>query len=193
MSENNHDIILRELSGLGYEANSENDVKRVYDELNNRPALANTTAVKNGDVYLLGADIYSRPGYIVGISYLSKWLYPEVFEDFDSEEVHKEYMELFHPGKRKIKQHGGTKDYWKASPVRVSNVIEYNYKKGMYFKYFLFLLLTIILLITILISLSVGGSSYSADHTEKSPCLPIYVRYFLRCFLWGCPGYHFTN
>lgn len=98
VAENDPDVFLRESSDLGYGVESYEDAKLVYQEIIERPALANTTALKNNRVYLIAVDIYSRPAYIVGVSYLSKWMYPDHFEDFDPEQVHKEYMELFHPG-----------------------------------------------------------------------------------------------
>lgn len=98
VAEINPDVFLREASGFGYHVTSNNNAKIIHQEIINRPALENTKAVQNNSVYLIGVDIYSRPGYIVGVSYLASWLYPDLFADFDPEVVHKEYLELFHPG-----------------------------------------------------------------------------------------------
>jgi len=97
VAENNPDVFLREASGFGYHVESYETPESIRQEIMLRTALANTNAVKNEAVYLLGVDIYSRPGYIVGVSYLAKWLYPALFEDFEPVQVHKEYLELFHP------------------------------------------------------------------------------------------------
>lgn len=99
VAENNPDVVLREVAGIGYSVSSYNNARQIRQEIVNRPALAGTKAIRDDAVYLLSVDLYSRPGYIVGVSYLAKWLYPELFADFDPEQVHEEYMTLFHPGK----------------------------------------------------------------------------------------------
>lgn len=98
VAENDPDVFLREASGFGYDITSYDHASMMYQEIVDRPALVNTTAVQDQAVYLVGVDIYSRPAYIIGVSYLAKWLYPELFEDFDPQQVHQEYFELFHPG-----------------------------------------------------------------------------------------------
>lgn len=99
VAEMNPDVIIREASGLGYNATSTDAAKEIYDELISRDGLSMTKAVQDGNVHLVGVDVYSRPGYIVGTCYLAKWFYPELFEDFDPADVLEEYFELFHPGK----------------------------------------------------------------------------------------------
>ena len=98
-AEKNPDIIIREASGMGYMAENTAAAKEIYDELMSREGLSMTTAVQTGNVHLIAGDAYSRPGYIVGVCYMAKWFYPELFKDFDPEDVLKEYFELFHPGK----------------------------------------------------------------------------------------------
>lgn len=98
VAEQNPDVLIREASGFGYGVESYENAEMIYQEIINRPALTTTSAVQNGAVYLISIDIYSRPAYIVGVSYIAKWLYSDLFEDFDPEQVHREYMELFHEG-----------------------------------------------------------------------------------------------
>ena len=99
VAEMNPDVIIREASGLGYKAEDTAAAKEIYDELMNREGLAMTKAVQDGNVHVVSVDIYSRPGSIVGVSYLAKWFYPEIFAEFDPSTVLQEYYELFHPGK----------------------------------------------------------------------------------------------
>ena len=98
VTEQNPDVIIREASGLGYGVESYENTKSIYQEIIGRPALASTAAIQNDAVYLISIDIYSRPAYIVGVSYIAKWLYPDLFADLDPEQVHTEYLELFHEG-----------------------------------------------------------------------------------------------
>ncbi|MDR2485792.1 MAG: ABC transporter substrate-binding protein [Treponema sp.] len=99
VAEMNPDFFIREASGFGYTVTDTAGAKAIFEEIKKREALQTVKAIKNNNVYLISVDIYSRPGYIVGVSYLAKWFYPELFKDLDPEQVHKEYMSLFHPGR----------------------------------------------------------------------------------------------
>ena len=83
-------------SGLG--GNPEK-MKEIRDEMMNRAELQNVTAVKDGRVYVIPWDVTCGGGkHIVGISYMAKWFYPELFSDIsveDIESVHQEYLTRF--------------------------------------------------------------------------------------------------
>jgi iron complex transport system substrate-binding protein len=98
VAEMNPDFFIREASGFGYAVDNTNNAQSIYREIKSRKALENTGAIQNNRLYMLSVDIYSRPGYIVGVSYLAKWFYPQLFADLNPEQVHREYMELYHPG-----------------------------------------------------------------------------------------------
>jgi iron complex transport system substrate-binding protein len=99
VAEMNPDFFIREASGFGYAVENTGNAQSIYNEIKSRKALEDTNAIKNNRLYMLSVDIYSRPGYIVGVSYLAKWFYPQLFADLNPEEVHREYMELYHPGR----------------------------------------------------------------------------------------------
>lgn len=99
LAENNPDFIIREASGMGGRATDTAKAKEIYDEIMTRDGLEMVTAIKEKNVHLVSVEITSRPGYIVGVSYMAKWFYPELFEDFNPDDVLKEYFEIFHPGK----------------------------------------------------------------------------------------------
>lgn len=96
----NPDVIIVEGSTLGPAAAdaADTDAPALREEVLNAGGIKDTTAVANGDVYVLPIDIVSRPGYIVGEIHLAKIFYPELFADLDPEQVHQEYLDLFHPG-----------------------------------------------------------------------------------------------
>ncbi|MEJ6951407.1 ABC transporter substrate-binding protein [Natronospora cellulosivora (SeqCode)] len=94
--ERNPDLILREHGGaLGFDISSYDLARHVREEIMNRPGMQFTRAVQEGDVYILPIDIYSRPRYIVGVAYLAKWLYPDLFHDLNPDLIHQEYLERF--------------------------------------------------------------------------------------------------
>jgi iron complex transport system substrate-binding protein len=98
VAEKNPDYILCESTALGYTVTSNADAKAFYDSMKARPGIENVTAVKEDNILMTGIDILSRPGYIVGVCYLAKELYPELFADLDPAAVHKEWHDLAHSG-----------------------------------------------------------------------------------------------
>jgi iron complex transport system substrate-binding protein len=96
--ERNPDYIVREVSSLGYMARDRATVKAIYDETSARPGLDNTDAIKRGNLLLIGNDIISRPGYIVGVCHLAKEFFPDLFADLSPEAVLKEWFAIAYPG-----------------------------------------------------------------------------------------------
>jgi iron complex transport system substrate-binding protein len=98
VAQKNPDIIVREVSALRYTANDSTPIKASYDEIRARPGFASINAVKNKKIFLIGNDIHSRPGYIVGVCYFAKSFYPELFADFDIEAINREWFAIAYPG-----------------------------------------------------------------------------------------------
>jgi iron complex transport system substrate-binding protein len=96
--EKNPDYFVREASALRYIAVDIAPIKAIYDEIKARPGFGNITAVQEGNIFLIGNDIHSRPGYIVGVCYLAKAFYPEIFADLDPQAIHREWFAIAHPG-----------------------------------------------------------------------------------------------
>lgn len=96
--EKNPDYIVREVSALGFTTQDISPIKAMYDEIKARPGFGNITAVQKGHIFLIGNDIHSRPGYIVGVCYLAKVFYPDLFQDLDPQAVHREWFAIAHPG-----------------------------------------------------------------------------------------------
>ncbi|MDR2485795.1 MAG: ABC transporter substrate-binding protein [Treponema sp.] len=92
------DFIVREASALGYTAQDITPIKGIYEEITARPGFDQIKAVKNKRIFLIGNDIHSRPGYIVGVCYLAKTFYPDLFKDLDPQAVHREWFAIAHPG-----------------------------------------------------------------------------------------------
>jgi iron complex transport system substrate-binding protein len=98
VAEKNPDYILCESTALGYTATSAADAKAFYDSLKTRPGLETVTAVREDNILMMGIDILSRPGYIVGVCYLAKEMYPALFADLDPAAVQQEWYDLAHAG-----------------------------------------------------------------------------------------------
>ncbi|MGD9161734.1 MAG: ABC transporter substrate-binding protein [Desulfobacteraceae bacterium] len=92
----NPDIIVKLASGINsYSDKTPESLKTVRRDILQRPGLAYTTALKDGKVYVLSADIGPGPRGIIGSLYMAKIFYPEAFRDVDVKEIHREYMERF--------------------------------------------------------------------------------------------------
>ena len=69
------------------------------DDQWNRSELKDVNAVRDGRVYIITWDVtVGGAKHLVGISYMAKWFYPELFSDIsveDIESVHQEYLTRF--------------------------------------------------------------------------------------------------
>jgi len=89
--ERDPDIIVRRMSGdAGLE-----DMKAMREGIITRLGLKNTKAVKEGNVYIIKADILLTIRYPVGLLYYAKWFHPYKFSDIEPSDVHKELVDKF--------------------------------------------------------------------------------------------------
>lgn len=88
------DVIIKGTPG-GYLLEDASKFKELYDEITSRAELANTTAMKNGDVYIISFDVTGGARKKFGPIFLAKILYPDKFEDLDPYAVLKEYLEEY--------------------------------------------------------------------------------------------------
>ena len=89
--ERNPDVIIAMIPSK-QERTVEN-MKAKRDEVMSRPELKEVKAVKEGRVYIITWDVLCRLRYPVGLLYLSKWFYPDLFQDLDPAAVHRELIE----------------------------------------------------------------------------------------------------
>ncbi|WP_229390447.1 ABC transporter substrate-binding protein [Methanosarcina sp. DH2] len=76
---------------------TEEDMENLLTEvLSDRPGFEKVNAVKNNNVYLVDRDIIGGPRWVIGHIYFAKSMHPELFEDIDPAEIHKEYLKKFH-------------------------------------------------------------------------------------------------
>lgn len=94
--EQNPDVIIKVIqceSGLcGYGENNPEEINSLRDTIMKRPGWENIKAVKNDRVYLIDMDLIGSTANFVGATYVTKWLYPEFFEDLDPQAVHQQYL-----------------------------------------------------------------------------------------------------
>ena len=95
LAKNPHIVVKATALSNCYVMTDPDPLKSVRDEIMARPAWDNIRAVQDGKVYVMASDIWTGPRAIIGISYMAKWFYPEVFNYLDPEKLHREYLENF--------------------------------------------------------------------------------------------------
>jgi len=94
--ERNPEVIIRtEANVNGYSNRDETELRNVKEDIVSRPELADVIAVKNDDVYVINNQIEGGVKHFIGIGYMAKWLYPDIFEDFNPQAIHQEYLTRF--------------------------------------------------------------------------------------------------
>ncbi len=108
--EQNPDIIVKVVSGskvsCGYNEDDPSELRSVRDAIMSRPGFDNITAVKDNRVYLIVPHICDRSCNAIGIAYMAKWFYPDLFEDLDPQAIHQEYLTRFQGLDYDLDEHG---------------------------------------------------------------------------------------
>ena len=92
----NPDVIIRIAKEEGgYDTSDVTELSDLRDEIMSRPELSEVSAVKNRRVYVISTDILGGVRHFVGMGYIAKWLYPEMFSDLNPEEIHWQYLVEF--------------------------------------------------------------------------------------------------
>ena len=110
--ERDPEIIIRNVrtygdgAGGGYATDDITALVDVRDEIVGRPELALVTAVKNDRVYMISSVIYGGVSHFIGIAYLAKWFYPDLFGDLDPQAIHQEYLTEFQGLDFDVYEHG---------------------------------------------------------------------------------------
>ena len=91
----------------GYDVDDPTGLREGRYEFMSRTELANVTAVKTGNVYILSGNFRNdATGGLTGTAYMAKLLHPELFEDLDPEAIHQEYLTRFQRIDYDIDEHG---------------------------------------------------------------------------------------
>ena len=109
--EENPDVIVKIVycgkSGLcGYGGDDPQEMKQLREELMNRSGWEGMTAVTTDRVYMIDRDLFGSTANFVSITYLAKWLYPDLFEDLDPEAFHQEYLTEYQRLDYDLSEHG---------------------------------------------------------------------------------------
>ena len=93
--EQDPDIIIGLSYKGGYETNDNTLLKAHYDEIITLPGFANVAAVQNDRIHIMSSGFAFAPHYPASLAMMAKWLYPETFDDLDTDAIHQEYIDTF--------------------------------------------------------------------------------------------------
>ena len=103
------EIILRTAGSTkgqgGYAVDNTTAMENISQEILSRPELASVSAVENGRVYMV-INYFFGARHFIGIGYLAKWFYPDLFKDLDPNAIHKEYLKEFQGLDLDLDRHG---------------------------------------------------------------------------------------
>ena len=104
----NPDVIVRTVSSriCSYDKDDPTAMKEIYENIMDRPELANTPAVKNKRVFVISTNLFESARNFVAIAYSVKWYHPELFEDLDPKAIHQEWLTEFQGLDYDLDEHG---------------------------------------------------------------------------------------
>ena len=96
----NPDVIVKivgagELVFGGYGGDDPAPFEEVCRTIESRPVWDRIGAVRDGRVHIIHSDVIGGPEYFIGVAYMAKWFYPDLFPDLDPRAVHQQYLSEF--------------------------------------------------------------------------------------------------
>jgi iron complex transport system substrate-binding protein len=98
----NPDVIFKVIShgagshGGGYSNDDDRLASEmVHRSIMSRPGWDQINSVRDGRVHLIHNDIIGGADNFIGIAYLAKWFYPDLFSDLDPRAIHQQYLTEF--------------------------------------------------------------------------------------------------
>ena len=76
------------------------------DEIMSRQILADVSAVKDERIYIMDWTLIESPSHFIGMQYMAKWLYPELFADLNPKATYQEYLTGFLNVDYDLREHG---------------------------------------------------------------------------------------
>lgn len=96
----NPDVIFKtqlpQLCPSGWGVTDSSPIEAMLEGIKNRPSWDLIKAVQEDRVYFISSDFFCSPRAPLGILYMAKCLYPDLFADIDPDEVNQEWMMKYH-------------------------------------------------------------------------------------------------
>ena len=102
--------IISDQPEMGYSVTDFSGAKTLMENIIHQPAFEASTAVRNGNVYMIYGDIFTDC-WFVALTYLAVWLQPELFGDLDPVEMHQEFITRFQGLNYNVREQQGIFSY----------------------------------------------------------------------------------
>jgi iron complex transport system substrate-binding protein len=103
----NPDVILIDIKTLGgYKIGDRDEIKHLRDEMFTIPGFEHINAIKNERVYIISNHFAYGTSSPIAHIIVGSWLYPDRFEEINTEEIHAEYLERFTRTGAEIREQG---------------------------------------------------------------------------------------
>ncbi len=90
----------------GYGDDDPSSFETVYRAIGDRPVWDRIGAVRDDRVHIIHSDVIGGPEYFIGVAYMAKWFYPDLFPDLDPRAIHRQYLEEFQRLDYDLDEHG---------------------------------------------------------------------------------------
>ncbi|HPS90758.1 MAG TPA: ABC transporter substrate-binding protein [Methanothrix sp.] len=91
---------------MGYEKENSTDARALRETILNRTGWHNIKAVQDDRVFMLSDSNAAKPTFFIGVAYLAKFLYPDLFSDLDPQAIHQEYLTKYQRLDYDLSKHG---------------------------------------------------------------------------------------
>ena len=91
----NPDVIIKYQSNCYSDDDWSSTFETAHQSIVNRPAWDQITAVRDGRVHIISNKLLAGSDYFIGIAYMAKWFYPDLFPDLDPRAIHQQYLREF--------------------------------------------------------------------------------------------------
>ncbi len=91
---------------MGYEKENSTDTRTLRETILNRTGWQNIKAVQDDRVFMLSDSNAAKPTFFIGVAYLAKFFYPDLFADMDPQAIHQEYLTKFQRLDYDLSKHG---------------------------------------------------------------------------------------
>ena len=90
----NPDIVIKQI-GSDFVPPSQENMAAAIADMAARPGWSDMSAVQNDQVYVMSYFMAGGMSKLIGKLYIVKWLYPELFEDMDPDQVAIDWIEIY--------------------------------------------------------------------------------------------------
>lgn len=91
----NPDVIIKMVRGNYNDENRSATIETVHRLIMNRTGWDHINAIRDGRMYVIDTSFIVGNDQFIGVAYMAKWFYPDLFPDLDPKAIHQQYLNEF--------------------------------------------------------------------------------------------------